>query len=170
MKEWHETHKHPLLGKKRPDMQGSNAPDAHAVMCLNTMRKYDCIKYAVQDTRIPQSRISSCCDKSDVGTGKDAFGRPTVWVSLDKVQDLTDEDLKNLLDERLNNIFERKRLSNAKSIKCVTTGEVFDSMKSACEKYRMDPSSLSGHLNKRRYLNGCGRHPTTNELLKWERI
>ena len=170
MKEWYKTHDNPLLGKERPDMQGANAPDAHGVMCLNTMKKYDCIKYAVQDTGISQPQLSQCCDQPDMGAKKDALGRPTVWVSLDKVQNFTDEDLKNLLCERLNNISERKRLANAKSIKCITTGELFDSMKSACEKYHMDPSSLSGHLNKRKCLNGCGRHSVTNELLKWERI
>lgn len=46
--------------------------------------------------------------------------------------------------------------SNARKVLCVTTGEVFGTVKTASEKYELDYSDLSSHLTGRKYLNGIG--------------
>ena len=46
--------------------------------------------------------------------------------------------------------------TNARKVLCVTTGETFDTVKSASERYKLDYSDLSSHLTGRKYLNGIG--------------
>ena len=55
-----------------------------------------------------------------------------------------------------------------RKVRCLTTGEVFDYMKEACEKYNIDPSRLSKCCRGK--AKSTGRHPITNEKLVWEYI
>lgn len=53
----------------------------------------------------------------------------------------------------------------SKSVICITTGEIFDLIKDAVTKYNVDQGSITRCCQgKRRH---AGRHPETNEKLKW---
>jgi len=61
----------------------------------------------------------------------------------------------------------KEKLKNKLSIKvmCLTTGEIFNSIKDAKRKYGIQDSGISQCCyNKQKY---CGKHPVTKELLKW---
>ena len=68
-------------------------------------------------------------------------------------------------DEKIkNNILTHNRFSI--KVICLTTGEVFNSQKEACENYNIKGVSGIGSCckNNKEY---CGKHPATNEPLKW---
>lgn len=50
-----------------------------------------------------------------------------------------------------------ERNTNARKVLCVTTGEIFNTVKDAADKYKLDYSDLSGHLTGRKYLKGIGQ-------------
>ena len=54
----------------------------------------------------------------------------------------------------------------AKKVRCITTNEVFDCIKSASETYKVDKSSISKCCKGKQRT--AGKHPVTNESLTWE--
>lgn len=169
IKKWYSTHENPQKGKKRPQLSGSLSPNSHKVMCLNTGVVYDTIKDAAAKCNVSASGISQCCSNVVKSSGKGADGEPLFWISYESVSGLSEMEIRELFQQKLAEQ-KQKKSQLWKPIKCLTTGELFSSMREACEKYNIDQSSLSGHCNKRRCLHGCGRHPETGELLQWERI
>lgn len=169
IKMWYATHENPQKGKKRPNLSGGLSPMAHKVMCLNTQKVYDTMKVAAESCGVSASGISLCCSNEAQYAGRDENGFPLFWIDYESVSNLSESELCNILQERIDNLNNRDSRPK-KAIRCITTGEIFPRMKDACDKYHIDPSSLSGHCNKRKCLNGCGRHPITRELLQWERI
>lgn len=165
-KRYFETHESPLKGRKRPEYSGEKHYKAHSIVCLNTGEYFKTIKDATQKYGISQSSISNCCSYKSQYGGKNNDGIPLVWMTADDYYKLSDEDIQ----KRLHLGQFGKRCLPSKKVLCSTTGEIFDSMKSACDRYGIDPSMLSAHCRRRRCLNGCGRHPETGELLKWEYV
>ena len=53
-----------------------------------------------------------------------------------------------------------------KTIRCVSTGEIFSSSADACKKYDLNSSNLSICLHG--HTVSCGKHPITQEKLLWE--
>lgn len=56
--------------------------------------------------------------------------------------------------------------ANSLSIKCLTTGETFESISSACRKYKLSSGNLVATLKKERGY--CGKDSLTGEKLYWE--
>ena len=56
----------------------------------------------------------------------------------------------------------------ARKIKCITTGEIFDYMKEASEKYNIKQSNISSCCKGK--LKSAGKHPITSEKMVWEYI
>lgn len=56
--------------------------------------------------------------------------------------------------------------SNAKKVKCINTGEIFDCIKDASKKYSTDNSRISKCC--RGLAKSSGKHPITNEKLYWK--
>ena len=56
----------------------------------------------------------------------------------------------------------------SKKIKCITTGEIFGSLREACREYSLYPSDI-GKCCKGK-LNYVGKHPITGEKLVWQYI
>ena len=57
---------------------------------------------------------------------------------------------------------------SARKVKCVTTGEVFNTMKEACEKYKVNTSHMCDCCKGKR--KSAGKHPVTKEKLIWEYV
>lgn len=60
-----------------------------------------------------------------------------------------------------------KRQPNYK-VYCITTNELFDSVKNASEKYGFSKTALYNHLNGK--TKSCGVLLKTNEKLKWKKV
>ena len=58
-----------------------------------------------------------------------------------------------------------KNHPRARKIICITTGEVFDYIRQASEKYKVNHQNISKCCNKKR--NSAGKHPETGEPLVW---
>jgi group I intron endonuclease len=66
--------------------------------------------------------------------------------------------------EKLKTIGKGELNNNSKSIICITTGEIF-----TCMRYARDKYGKSLHITEccNRTLKSAGKHPITNEKLKW---
>jgi len=64
---------------------------------------------------------------------------------------------------QINNFETQKR--QYKKIICLTTGELFNSLKDAGEKYNIHPSNISSCC--RRKTKYAGKHPETEEKMVW---
>ena len=57
---------------------------------------------------------------------------------------------------------------NAKKVKCITTGETFNTIKEASKKYKVNRSNIGSCCRgERKY---AGKHPVTGEKLIWKYI
>lgn len=165
-KRYYATHENPLRGRKRPELSGAKSYRAHTVVCVNTGEWFDTIDEAATKYHISQSDISMCCSGKNHSAGKDKNGNRLLWKYGDEYVPMSSDELTAFF-----NACDQKRYSaRNKQVECITTGEHFPSMKEACEKYHIDQSSLSGHCKGRKCVNGVGRHPETDELLKWRYI
>lgn len=161
-----ELYGNPLAGRKRPEKAGENAVCKRSVICLNSGEVFTLIKTAAERYSIAPSRISACCSYKERYAGYDKNGNELFWMYYDEYDNMTEKEKKGAYQNKLS----WKRKLPTKRIHCITTNEIFNSMKDACKKYHIDPSSLSGHCKGRKCPNGCGRHPETHELLKWEYV
>lgn len=165
-KEYYKKHGNPLKGRKRQKLSGTLSCNARQVICLNSGVVYPYIDVAAKECNTCQSSISMCCSGKLRFAGRSNDGSELFWMYYDDYQMLPEEDRARQYDIKASAVPGHSH----RRILCLSTGEVFEEMKDACEKYHIDPSSLSAHCRGRRCKNGCGRHHETNELLKWEYI
>lgn len=57
-----------------------------------------------------------------------------------------------------------------KKVKCIETGEIFNSQAEAARAYRINAGNLGKHLKKDKNYSYCGKHPKTGEKLHWINI
>ena len=57
---------------------------------------------------------------------------------------------------------------NSKKVRCITTGEIFNTMKEAAERYNMKYLGISNCCTGRYKTSGI--HPVTGEKLRWEYV
>ena len=124
--------------------RGKN-PFASKVVCLDTKEVYDCIKDAEEQNNI--TGISAVCRKIRYSAGG------LHWVYYSEYINMTDEDI-NKIFEIDKQIKEKAKDVNKKKIICLTTNEIFFSVKEAREKYDCD-SHISDCLKGRRKY--CGK-------------
>lgn len=124
--------------------RGKN-PFASKVVCLDTKEVYDCIKDAEEQNNI--TGISAVCRKIRYSAGG------LHWVYYSEYINMTDEDI-NKIFEIDKQIKEKAKDVNKKKIICLTTNEIFFSVKEAREKYNCD-SHISDCLKGRRKY--CGK-------------
>ena len=155
----------PLKGRKRPDLAGANSAHAHGVVRVNDGFMYQTVVDAASDNGISQSNVSLCC----LGRLTHAGCMPgnNEWAIFRYKEDydkMSDSEIENCLS------FARAKKSNHKSIPvvCITTGEVFGSMKEAAMRYNLDPSELTKCCKGRKQF--CGKDPNTNTRLSWQYI
>lgn len=64
-----------------------------------------------------------------------------------------------------------KQTTQRRRVRCINNGKEFISISQAAEYANLySASNLSKHLRGIQYPNGIGRHPQTDELLKWEYV
>ena len=68
-------------------------------------------------------------------------------------------------EKEKNNAIKNLKIINQIGVKCVTTNEIFNSIKDASDNYKIDSSSITKCC--RGIRKSAGKHPTTNENMKW---
>ena len=64
--------------------------------------------------------------------------------------------------------YSRNKSPHAKKVKCITTGEIFDCIKDAEEKYGVANQNISACCKGKQ--KSAGKHPVTKEKLVWEYV
>ena len=98
--------------------------------------------------------------------------RKEVGVSRETIRDylkkiLSEEEFEKIKKYNLENGLNKKPKYKTTSVLCVNTGEVFNSITEACEKYNIK-SSGNLHSCCKGKRSCCGTHPKTGEKLKWK--
>lgn len=128
------------------NFKGTNNPLARKVICLETLKVYDTMAQAREETGA--SKITDCCKhyyKHKTSAGLH-------WEYYD--DRLSDEDYKKILQRLIKEQEENKNKHNTEeSIKrlierssvpviCVETGTIFNSIRDACRAYNLSPSCV----------------------------
>lgn len=139
---------------------GTKNPKARRVICLETLKVYDTMKEAKDDTGA--SKISDCCRREN----KHRSSGGLHWEFYD--ESLTDQDYKDILKKSLEEEFKNKHKSpSEKNIKktiertsipvmCIETGEIFSSAREACRKYNIQPSTICACCKNYKWTKSAG--------------
>lgn len=137
---------------------GANNPMARKVICLETMKVYDTLTQAQEETGA--TKICDCCRH----TNKHKSSGGLHWEYYD--ERLSEKDYKDILEWLVEEENENKHHKMSEDNKrklvemcsipviCVETGEVFKSSREACEKYGLAPANVCKCLKGQRHTTG----------------
>ena len=111
-------------------------------------RKYN-INYGTHNQRMIQSKIGT-----NIGENNPFYGKHHNLETREKIS------------ESHKGIHAGAKHPNARKIICITTGEIFDYIKQASDKYNIDNSSITKCCKGK--IKHIGKHPITNERLAWK--
>lgn len=169
---------HPQYGKPKTEEQKQKSREAQwrekshcarKIVCLNTKEVFECILSASEWCGLSSSSlIHRHLSKNAKSAGKHPITKePLQWcyyedyISGNYYYDET-YDVNTHLSER--QVGAKNHM--AKKVRCVNTGEVFDTIREAKEKYKA--YCISKCCNGKQQTSG--RHPVTNEKLMWEYV
>lgn len=123
------------------------------ILDLDSKEIFECMKIAANKYNIDYRMIICSCKNKCIVVD-------SIWMYYDEYITYTEEDLQKIISEA-----EYKRnKGKKKSVICINTNEIFDSVKEASKKYNLDKSSLSKCCrNKAKY---CGKDSFGNKL-RW---
>lgn len=134
----------------RPVYYGSESSRATRVICINDQRIFDSMMEAGEYYGIGMKKVSSCCTGHCEYTGLEETGIKLQFAYYEEGKEYTLKLIKHCN--------ERKR------VKCLTTGEVFNSVAEASKKTGAPAGSI-GHVCKGRRKH-AGKLPDGTKL-KW---
>lgn len=126
--------------------RGKNNPKSRQVICLETLKVYDTITQAKEETGA--TKIGDCCrhDPKHKTSGNFHWEYYNNNLSNDDYKDILEQRIKDEVDNSHRKMSEenKKILIEISSVKvvCIETGEVFDSIKKAAEKYKISSSCI----------------------------
>ena len=136
----------------------SNYNNCDKVICLTTGEVFDSQKEAGIRKNIHAQSISGCCKNklSYAGTCLET-GKKLVWMYYEEY--LIKNKTLGWLETYMGNLSYRRCIK----VICLTTGEIFESQAEAGKKY--NAFNITSCCKKK--LRTSGKHPTTNEKLRW---
>ena len=146
--------------------KGGKHHNARKVYCITFNKIFDSVKEANGYYGIK----SSCISMMLQGKINRVMinGVNTIWCYYEDYLKMTQEDIEELkyksTDEYRSKILSEAHSKDMKKVICLTTNEVFNSIKEAIKKYNC--SNLYDCLKGR--LKTTGKHPITNEKLEWD--
>lgn len=144
-------------GKSYELKQIRNIKIPKKVICVNTGEIFNSTREAAEKTGVQQSHISQCCNGKRNFAGQMPNGDYRVW-----------EFLANFDLNKKYTFEKRGKFSNRKrKVKCLTTGEIFDTIAEAAEKYGLNGSNITSAC-KGRYKS-AGKLPDGTPL-RWSYV
>lgn len=135
------------------------------VYCINTNELFKNATIAGDTYNINSSSISQCCNNKLLSAGKHPITKePLVWCYKKDI-DSSDKKLEESINKHKNSHEKCKKL-HYKKLKCINTGQVFESIKSAMSWCGGNPDNLSRTLKEDGMFH-YKKHPETGEKLKW---
>lgn len=142
--QWLEKHKQTGIG--------SNNPNSKKIVCITTNEIFNCIKDASEKYNIHASDITTCCKGKLKSAGKHPItDNPMQWQYYE--QYLNGIKINEYTNTRI------------KKIICITTNEIFNSIKEASIKYNINASNIT--LCCQHKYSKAGKHPETKEPMIW---
>jgi len=128
-------------------------------VCVTTKEIFNSQNEACDKYNITHGRIYSCCigKTKSAGTHPDT-GEKLIWMYYDDYVLKTDNEIENIIKNKL-------VYKNCKKVICLTTLECFDKISDVVTKYNINKSHIGECC--RGMLKSAGKHPITNEPLKW---
>lgn len=123
------------------------------VICLNTKEIFDSIAEAGKKYNVNASSIIASCKGKIQSAGKIEC-KKIRWMYYDDYTKLTDEEMEQILNEKSLKKNEPRIIYNNRSIICLNTKEIFDSIGKASAKYNINKSTLSLCCNNKRKSAG----------------
>ncbi|WP_107602627.1 GIY-YIG nuclease family protein [Clostridioides difficile] len=143
-------------------------PRATKVVCLNTKEVFDTLKQAGEKYNIEKGNLSSTCKKEYLSAGKHPETKePLVWRYYEEFKTMYEQDILDAL-AKAKNYGKGSNNNSARAVVLLNTGEVFNTMKDASEKYNVQSSDISNCCNGKR--KSAGKHPITNQKLIWMKV
>ena len=130
------------------------------VVCLNTREVFNSIVEAniKVGLSVYSGKISECCMGKAKSAGK-LNGEKLFWVYYEEYINMSEDDI-------LNKIKSIRRTQNGKSVICLETLQIFDSMMTAIQWCNLKSITSISECCTGQASYG-GRHPETNEPLHW---
>lgn len=135
------------------------------VVLLNTGEVFKSIREAASKYGVNEEGLSNCVNKKAYSCGKAPCGEKLVWVSEDEFSNMTRDDVSTTLN-RAQNRNVGKEKPNARSVRCINTGAIFDTVTSAGNNMHIDISSISKCCRGK--IEYAGKDPVTGEHYNWE--
>lgn len=143
---------------------GAKNGASRKVICLNTGEIFDTIAEASRKYNANATGIVHACNPNSERTvaGKDENGEYLRWSYYDAY-------LAELNGEKYIYTGSKMGPKNKKTtpVRCLETGEEFDSITEAAKVYNTSTGSVSSSCKR---FNSAGKHPITGERLHWEYI
>lgn len=159
------------LNRTQKDMSGRHTKvyrTSKPVICLNTGEFFECPTDVVRAyPTIDISNLCKSCKEKKLRCGKDENGNWLGWMYLDDYLKTSTQDIEKRIFAIRNASRSDLLCGVKKKVRCITTGEIFDSIEEAATKYSMSSSNISTCINGRTLH--AGKHPDTGEKLRWER-
>lgn len=131
------------LGGEGLFIKGINNKMNKSVYCIETKIEYFSIAEASRQTGIRESSILQCCKGNYKYAGKEGKQK-FHWMYY---EDFLEKG--EIIDNT-----PRKKIENGHQVICIETGEVFESLKVASEKYNIDGSNISACCRGKRTTAG----------------
>lgn len=147
-----------FLPKPKTVNKELNGHSKHKVVLLNTREIFDSKTDAALAYNIDVSLVGKCT----LGVYKSSISPKNkverlVWVNYDEYVKMTEEEIEYRIKDA-NKLYRK--------VRCITTGEIFATIKMAAEKYNTDSSTISKCCRGKKNYSG----KFENEPLKWEYV
>jgi len=130
------------------------------VICLNTGEIFASQKEAERQYNC--NGISACCRNVNKSAGvHPTTGKPLIWLYHNEYI------IKNQMEGWLEEYICSHSYGNGVKIICLTTGEIFGSVKEAANRYNIRSGNISSCCNEVNRQKTSGKHPDTREPLVW---
>ena len=155
---------HQRMRDSHHDYRRANHPQAIKIALLNTNETFDCIKDASEKYHVASSDIIRNARGETYYAGR--YGNLRLaWRFYDDYIQMSDSEIQSVLHRAANG---RKGANchTARSVKCINTGIVFQTIQSAAEYYQIGKEAVSATCHHTQAYGGID--PETKEKLKWE--
>lgn len=129
------------IKRANSDRYGSNNPNSKQVVCLNTGEIFETIQKAANKYGATINRITKCCLGKNYSSGK-IDDEKLVWAYYNDYIHMSSTEITNKIIFA-QDIKSGKNNPKARKILCVTTGEIFDTIKDASLKYGANRTTIT---------------------------
>lgn len=152
--------KNGFYGKCHSLQTKSKLAKAHSIkiICITTNVIFNSADEASKYYNCDRADITKCCRGNKKYCGK-LNSKRLAWMYYDEYLSSSKDEIQCIVKQAYIN-------DNYKQVRCITTREIFNNMNLACEKYKLDASSLTKCCKGK--IKSCGKHPITGEKLVWE--